>query len=197
MARYEDRRAEEMIYQYTTKQEIMKGDVFDAISSDDAFAILRRLAREDQEIAKRIEQIAIEYLESADIEDVAFEVYFALDHIEVEEVWDRSGSTREEYVDPTEMAWQIFEEALEPFREELRKYQRLLMYAEAKKHCLGILEGIYKFEKESTSEYKDWAVDAPREYFEHVLKEWKNGQNSPEDVAEVEDFIKKNFAGWG
>ena len=175
----------------------MKGDIFDVISSDDAFDILRRLAREDQEIAKKIEQIAIEYLESVDIEDIAFEVYYALDRIEVEEVWDNSGNTRDGYVDPTEMAWQIFEEALEPFREELRKCQRLLLYAEAKKHCLGILEGIYKFEKESPSEYKDWAVDAPREYFEQILKEWKSGQNSPEDVAEVEDFIEKNFAGWG
>ena len=175
----------------------MKGDIFDAISSDDAFAILRRLSREDQEIAKRIEQIAIERLEGVDIDDIAFEVYYALDRIEVEEVWDRSGSTRDGYVDPTEMAWQIFEEALEPFCEELRKCQRLSLYAEAKKNCSGILEGIYKFEKESTSEYKDWAVDAPREYFEQVLKEWKSGQNSPEDVAEVEDFIEKNFAGWG
>ena len=175
----------------------MKGDVFDVISSDDAFDILRLLAREDQKIAKRIEQIALEYLEDVDIEDIAFEVYYALDHIEVEEVWDRSGNTRDGYVDPTEMAWQIFEDALDPFCEELRKCQRLLLYAEAKKHCLGILDGIYKFEKESPSEYKDWAVDAPREYFKQVLKEWKSGQNNPEDVAEVEDFIKKNFAGWG
>ena len=175
----------------------MKEDIFDAISSDDAFDILRLLAKEDQKIAKRIEQIAMEYLESVDIEDIAFEVYYALDHIEVEEVWDHSGNTRDGYVDPTEMAWQIFEEALEPFREELRKCQRFLLYAEAKKHCLGILEGIYKFEKESSSEYKDWAVDAPREYFKRVLKEWKSGQDNPEDVAEVEDFIEKNFAGWG
>ena len=167
------------------------------ISSDDAFDILRHLAREDQKIAKRIEQIALEYLEDVDIEDIAFEVYYALDHIEVEEVWDRSGNTRDGYVDPTEMAWQIFEDALDPFCEELRKCHRLSMYAEAKKHCLGILEGIYKFEKESTSGYKDWAVDAPREFFEQVLKEWKSGQNNPKDVAEVEDFIKKNFAGWG
>jgi hypothetical protein len=179
------------------KQETMKGDIFDVISSDDAFDILRRLAREDQKIAKRIEQIAVGYLKYVDIEDIAFEVYHALDRIEVEEVWDRSGSTRDGYVDPTEMAWQIFEEALDPFREELRKCQRLLMYDGAEKHCLGVLEGIYKFERGSTSEYKDWAVDAPREYFEQVLKEWKNGQNNPEDVAEVEDFIKKNLAGWG
>ena len=175
----------------------MKGDIFDVISSDDAFDILRLIAREDQEIAKRIEEIVMERLEGGDIEDIAYEVYYALDYIEVEEVWDRSGRTRNGYVDPTEMAWQIFEEALDPFRDEVIKYQRLSMYAEAKKHCLGILEGIYKFEKESSSEYKDWAVDAPREYFERVLKEWKSGQDNPEDVAEAENFIEKNFAGWG
>ena len=52
---------------------------------------------------------------------------------------------------------------------------------------MGILKGIYKFETESTSEYKDWAVDAPSGIFEQVLDEWKEGQNSPEDIAEVEE----------
>ena len=41
-----------------------------------------------------------------------------LDSIEVEEVWDRSGRTRNGYVEPTEMAFQMSEEALDPFIEE-------------------------------------------------------------------------------
>ncbi len=36
-------------------------NIFDEISADDAFAILRLLAKEDPKVAKRIEQIAIEY----------------------------------------------------------------------------------------------------------------------------------------
>ncbi|MEA1868876.1 MAG: hypothetical protein U9N09_01795 [Euryarchaeota archaeon] len=55
---------------------------------------------------------------------------------------DRSGSTRAGYMDQTEMAWQIFAEAADPFCEELRKYHGLPMYGEAKKHGSGILKGL-------------------------------------------------------
>jgi len=49
------------------------------------------------------------------------------------------------------------------------------------------LKGIRRFEKESTSEYKDWAVDAPAESFDWVLDEWKEGQKgvTDEEVREV------------
>ena len=156
-------------------------NIFDEISADDALAILRLLAKEDTKIARRIEQIAIEYLRDVDIEDIASQVYFERDSIEVEEVWERSGRTRNGYVEPTEMAFQMFEDALDPFIEEMKKYQRLTMFVEAKKYCIGILKGICEFENESTSEYKDWAVDAPAEYFERVLDEWKEGQKGVTD----------------
>ncbi|MDI6917530.1 MAG: hypothetical protein QMC80_07010 [Thermoplasmatales archaeon] len=171
-------------------------NVFDKINANDAFAILETLANEDAKIAKRIKEIAMEYLRRVDIEDIASQIYFDLNNIEVEDVWDQSGSTRYGYVDPTDKAWEMFEEALEPFIEELKKYQDLSMPTESKNYCMGILKGIYRFEKESKSEYKDWAVDAPWEYFENVLDDWKKGCKNPKDVQEMEEFIKKNFPGW-
>ena len=90
----------------------------------------------------------------------------------------------------------MFEEVLEPFLEELKKYQGLSMDVEAKKCCMGILKGIYKFEKESNSEYKDWAVDAPKDFFRSILSDWKKGCKNKKDVQEIEEFVKKNFQGW-
>ncbi len=176
-----------------TKNKPTRKNILDKINADDAFAILKILAKEDTNIARRIEQIAVDYLGGVDIEDIASQVYFDLDSLAVEDVWDQSGSTRYGYVDPTDMAWQMFEEALEPFLEEIRKYQELSMYAEAKNCCMGILKGIYQFEKESKSEYKDWAVDAPKEYFKNVLDDWRKSCKNPKDVKAVEEFIKKNF----
>jgi hypothetical protein len=127
-----------------------------------------------------------------DIDDIADDVYFDLDRIEVEELWDRSGRTRNGYVEPIEMAFQMFEEALEPFLDEMKKYQNLSMFAEAKDYCTGILKGICKFENKSISEYKDWAVDAPPEFFEQVLDDWKKGQKGVTD----EELIAVKKAGW-
>lgn len=179
-----------------TRNKRMKEDIFDKISAADAIAILKILAKEDMDLVRKIEQLAIEYLSGVDIDDIASQVYFVLDNIDVEELWDRSGSTRSGYVEPADMACEMFEEALEPFVEELKKYQELSMHAEAKNCCLGILKGIYQFEKKSTSEYKNWAVDAPREYFGWVLSEWKKGQRDAKDIIDVESSIKKNFADW-
>jgi len=90
----------------------------------------------------------------------------------------------------------MFEDALDPYLEELKKYQNLSMHNEAKKYCVGIFKGIYKFEKESKSEYKVWAEDAPGEYFEQVISEWKKGCKNSKDIEEMEEFVKKNFPDW-
>lgn len=174
-----------------------KGEnIIGRINTTDALAILKILAEEDSNIAKKIEQIAKESLSGVDIEDIASQVYSDLDSIEVEEVWDRSGNTRNGYADPADVAWEMFEEELEPFIEELKKYQDLKMYDEAKNYCMGILKGIYRFEKESKSKYKDWAIDAPGEYFEMVLDVWKKGCKKSKNIKEMEEFIKKNFSDW-
>jgi len=171
-------------------------NILESISAVDGLVILKKLAREDTALLKRIENTAIEIFREVMIEDVADEVFWDLDSLEVEEIWDSSGATRDGYVDPVDKAWEMFENAIEPYLEELKKCQGLKLSKEAKKHCLGILKGIYKFEKESGSEYKDWAADVPDGIFENVFNEWKKHCTDQNDIEEVKNFIKKNFLDW-
>jgi len=171
-----------------------KRDILQEISPTDALHILRILVEEDSRFADRIYQIAVEILSNIDPDDIAFEVYGELNGIEVEDLWDRSGSKRYGYVDPSDEAWTMFEEALEPFIDEMEKYQKLGLFLEAKNYCIGILRGIYRYEKESKAKFKDWAVDAPRDYFHRILEKWKDGKPAPEDVARVEETIRQDFA---
>lgn len=90
----------------------------------------------------------------------------------------------------------MFEEALEPFIEGLGKFRNLSMNAEAKTYCMAILKGIFRYEKESSSEFKDWAVDAPGENFRSILTDFQKEQDDPEVNTEMEDFVKRNFPGW-
>ena len=173
-----------------------KKDILATITPSEAFAILKSLAKEDKNIRKRIEQLAIEYLEDVEIEDIADQVYSDLDFIEVEELWDRSGSTRDGYVEVNEESWVMFEEALEPYTNKLRRYNDLSMAIQAKLYCMGILKGVYLFEKESTSEYKDWAVDAPKEIFCRILGDWKDACRNPEDLDEMAHFIERECPEW-
>ncbi len=55
---------------------------------------------------------------------------------------------------------------------------------------MGLLKGVHTFETESTIEYKDWALDAPAEYFVRIYKEWKKQAKRKKDLTEVNNFIQ-------
>jgi len=172
-------------------------EIIDCLSPADALSILKALARSDEALAQRIAEMAMARLSRVDPEEVAAVLYDELDALEVEEVWDRAGRTRYGYVEPGEAADQMIEEVLEPFLEELTKHQKLGMNAEANRMCMGLLLGLYRFEHESTSEFKGWAPDAPLIFAETVVDAWKAGSPSPADVRALEAFIEEKLDGWG
>ena len=96
---------------------------------------------------------------------------------------------RDGYVSTGETAWQRFEAALDPFREDMLKYQQLSMLAQAEAIYLGTLKGIYDFEWYSTTEFKDWAVDAPSEFFSTYLGEWNEHFQERSSHAKLNQFL--------
>ena len=56
---------------------------------------------------------------------------------------------------------------------------------DSKNYCIGIIKGIQEYEATSTSEFKDWAVDAPNHYIDTVLEKWKESKPSQMDIDEV------------
>ena len=178
------------------KSQPSKSKILEAITAEDAVTILRHLAENDADMAKRIEDVAMELFSGVDADDIASQVQMELESLNVEDVWDRSGSTSQGYVDPGDASWQMFEEALEPIEEQLNKYKELSMDTEAKLLCMGMLKGIYDFANESNTEYKDWAVDAPGEFFMIVLDDWRNWTKKRKDLAEMDEFIEKHCPEW-
>jgi len=179
-----------------TEQEDYKSELLEAIRPADALTILRQLAEQDVEIAKRIEEVASEILRSVGVESLASEVQTELECLAPEDVWAASGSTADGYVDPGDAACEIFEDAMATFQEQLEKYQRLSMDQEAKSCCMGILKGVYDFDKESSTEYQDLAIDVPGEFFSVVLDVWQEGSKNRKDLAEMDEFIEKNCPDW-
>lgn len=167
------------------------------LSPSDALAILNILVKEEEQVASRIAEIASMYLAEVDSEDIAFSIQDEMNHLEVEEVWYRAGHTRHGYVDIADAAGQMIEEILEPYLQELKKYHQLEMSREAMLMCKGLLKGLYLFERESTSEFKDWAVDAPIIFAEEVVIAWQSGQPSSDDISAMKGFISDELGGWG
>lgn len=63
-----------------------------------------RLPRSNPKTKKRIEKEAEEILKEIDVEGICQEVCSALDAIDVEELWERSGPSRHGYSAPEDMA---------------------------------------------------------------------------------------------
>ncbi len=155
-------------------------------------AVLERLAAQDAKFEEAIEAAARELMSNVDSEEVAAEVREALELLQPEDVWDRSGRKRHGYVQPGEAAWEIFEEAMQPFRTQLKKRLELAIGQVADSYCLGILKGTYDFKKLSTSEFKDWALDAPAEYFCIFLEEWEAHRKGRAPLTKMRRFIEKH-----
>lgn len=169
----------------------MKNKIIDKISGEEALTILRQLAKNDPKIGKQIEKEAEKLLKKVDLEEICEDVYSVLDGIDVEELWDRSGASRYGYSSPEDMAMEMMEEELEPYNKEVVKYLELGMAKEAKLYCMGVLKGIYQYEQESKSEFKDWAADVAGECFGYLLEEWKKRINNKDDLIEMDKFLEK------
>jgi hypothetical protein len=170
--------------------------IIDHLSPGDALAILKILAREDDRLAAHVAEVATSYLSSVDPEEIAFGLYEELEALEVEEVWDRAGPTRHGYVEPQDASSEMVAQVIEPFLQEMRRYAQMGLQAQAKQACIGLLLGLYRFEHESTNEFKDWAVGEPAEFAREVIHRWKSGSPNQEDVREVRHVIDEQLNGW-
>ncbi len=177
------------------KKKIM-ANLIDKISPDEALKILKQLTKADRMIKKRIMEIADIIIRDFDIEEICDDVFGVLNGMDVEELWDRSGSSRFGYVSPEDMAVEMMEEELEPFNQEVIRLSELNMQKEAKLYCMGVLKGIYKFEHESESDYKDRAADVAGECFSYLLDDWKKRSTSSKDIEEMNSFLKKECSRW-
>ena len=170
--------------------------ILESITGSDALSILKLLAERDDKLMEVIDATARELLGQVDAEDVATDVQMELEFLDVEEVWDRSGATRDGYVDPGDAAWQMFEDALKPFEDAIEKYKRLSMSTQARSYCEGILKGIYNFHRDSATEYKDWAADVPGEFFGRVRDQWKSLFKGRLLLLEMEKFLHAHCPDW-
>ena len=180
----------------TKKRAAPASEVLESITGSDALAVLGALAEQDDKLAEAIDATARELLGQVDAEDVAAEVQMELELLHVEDIGDKAGATSYGYVDEGEAAWQVFEEALEPFQEEVEKYRRLSMPAQARAQCEGILMGIYDFHAESSTEFKDWVVDAPGESFGYVLGMWRGLFKGRPPLSQMEKFLSAHCPDW-
>ena len=53
--------------------------------------------------------------------------------------------------------FEMIEEVLKPYADKIQEYDKIGM-PEQSMLCMGVLKGIYQFEHEAKTEFKEWAV---------------------------------------
>lgn len=170
--------------------------ITELLTPEEALVILKKLAEENKNICAEIERVANELRCEINPDKIAGDVFSELNSIAVEDVWDSSGNTGFGYIEPGERAWEMVEEVLEYYLEKMRKYRDMSMALEERIYCMGILKGLYRYEKESDSEFRNWADDAPGEYFERILNNWIENCTQQDSVSEMKEFVKRECPDW-
>lgn len=165
------------------------------LSPEEAKTVLRLLSKENREWAQRIEELAEAQIRVADEDKVASDVYRALIDIDIDDLWDRpSGSERFRYAEPAVAAYEMVEEALEPFAEQLKRYRNLAMFADAKKMGRGLAKGILKFSSEGQTEFKEYAPYDASEWLDGLLTDWQNecrNANEKECICAITELLEE------
>jgi hypothetical protein len=92
------------------------------ITSDQAVHILKVLWEKRSDVREIIVNEAERLLGPVDPDEIAEDLFFALESIDVHELWDRSGSHSDGYTSPEDMAMEMVEEEIDQFSDQIQRY---------------------------------------------------------------------------
>ena len=164
----------------------------EALSREASIEILLELCK-DNALAERIVAMVKSDLSDVDADEVADKVFRSLNSIQVEDLWDNSGKTRWGYHEPTEVAFEMLEDEVRNYIQEMEKYYSLGMKREEKEYCKGIISGLLKYGQDGNNEFHDWSPDDPYTIAENIIYNWKLNY-SAEEIEEIQAVYDSFFA---
>ncbi|MGD0008819.1 MAG: hypothetical protein ABSE93_09775 [Terriglobia bacterium] len=149
------------------------------LKPEEAAGVLQRLLQVHPDLASEAEEMARSLLQQVDYEDVAAEIEDEIRALDYEVLNARAGSHEWGYVEPSEAAWEILEETVEPFREDMKRHLELGLEAEALEICKGLVLGCYRLSERAGGDVLGWAPDFPGEAAGNALEVWYTGTDDP------------------
>jgi hypothetical protein len=176
--------------------------VLEQLEDGEAHALLRRLLAAHPDLRTEAEKLARALLCEVRFESVADDVEQALRTLNLDDLGSRAGRRRDGYTSPTEAAWQLLEEAVDPFLSDLKRHLELGLYREALEICKGVVLGLYRLRRASGHEFLEWAEDFPTEAAADALRILAgNGEKLPVRGGRPgphidEDFVNGKVPEW-
>ena len=137
--------------------------VLEQLTPEEGAGVLRSLLEHHPELVSEAEEAARATVTNVDPDAVAEDVEQVVLDLDIEELNARAGRQIWGYVEPTEAAWEILEEAVEPFLDEMRRHIALGFREAAEATCAGIVLGLYRCRDKNSDQLLGWAEDFPAE----------------------------------
>ena len=118
--------------------------LLDRLSSEEAVTVLRHLLDQHPELRSEAEQFAARLVSSSSIEEIAEGVHGRITSIDLDDLNGRAGAHSWGYVEPSQAAIDLLEEAVEDLVEDMKRRVELGLVAAAEVVCAGIVEGLYQ-----------------------------------------------------
>jgi hypothetical protein len=155
------------------------------LSGVQALQVLSMLKQRHPELESEISELSSRVFNDICTEDVAQEVYSALNSLEAHDCWEASGRQwgggyRDEY----EVADEMVGEAFSPFLFQINTFHTTGEFASELAYIQGVLMGLYRFQKEATTDFSDYTEDYPESFATDILGDWS--KRHPDDSSSRE-----------
>jgi hypothetical protein len=171
-------------------------DVISKLTAEQALKIVERLGRKGGKLREAVLTEMMNVLTEIDLDETADEVVTLLESIDVQDCWDRSGSSRGGYTSPDEAAAEIIEEELQPFFDQIGRYHEMGLPDQEAAYCMGVILGIYRYERESETEFRQWSEDIPAAYGGFLLDKWRERNPDGARINAMHEFIRARCPEW-
>ena len=162
--------------------------------------MLKRLLRAHRALRSDAERIARSLLGDVSFDAVADEVEQAVRGVNLDDFAGRAGRHSWGYTSPTEAAWELLEEAVAPFFEDMKRRIELALESEALEICKGLVLGLYRVRDEDGGDVLQWAQDFAAETAARAVETWRR-RRRPKGVhrtsrALPSDFVERFIPDW-
>ena len=155
-----------------TKSGKQAADMLERLDSEEAVALLHLLLDKHPELRPEVEEMAKNVISSKSIEDIAADVFSAVTEVDLEALHGRAGKHSWGYVEPSEAAWELLEEALDDWIDDMNRKVEADLLTAAQLACAGIVAGLYNTRNAKSDGVLDWAPDFPGEHAGYVVQQF-------------------------
>lgn len=190
-----------------TRSDRSKRSILDNLKTGEGLDVLHRLLASHPNLKKEAESIARSLLGEVNFEEIADEVQEAVSALDFDDLNARAGHHEQGYAEPGEAAWEILEEAVEPFTADIQRRIELRLEADALEICKGTVLGLYRVGHSGGGPVAEWAPDFPAEAAGNAIDVWlapakraslsgpkRNERKRP---AFPQEFVDKEVPEWG